>query len=94
MKLHRIGSGGLLPDLTVLIEVSPQDSALRLGRRDAAGTDRIGGREAAYHAAVSAAFVRFAQAEPQRFARIDGNGPVEQSHALILAALSPLLESA
>ena len=94
MTLHRIGSGGLLPDLTVLIEVSPQEAALRLGRRDSAGTDRIGGREAAYHDAVAAAFVRFAEAEPARFARIDGNGPVEQSHALIMAAVSPLLEGA
>lgn len=91
LDLHRIGSGGLLPDLTLLIEVSPEEAAQRLARRDGDATDRIGGRGADYHARVGAAFARFAEAEPKRFARIDGNGSAETTHGLILAALEPLL---
>ncbi len=94
MTLHRIGSGGLLPDLTILIEVSPEETAARLARRDPDGTDRIGGRDAAYHAKVAAAFARFAEAEPQRFARISSNGTAAQTHDLILEALAPLLVAA
>lgn len=89
--LHAIGSEGLLPDLTLLFEVSPEISATRLARRDVDGTDRIGGREAAYHARVADAFARFADAEPSRFARIDGNGTPEETSALAMAALEPLL---
>lgn len=89
--LHAIGSEGLLPDVTVLIEVSPEVSEARVARRDVAGSDRIGGREAAYHARVNAAFVRFSEEEPARFLRIDGNGSAEATLALALKALDPLL---
>jgi DNA polymerase-3 subunit delta' len=70
VALHRIGSGGLLPDLTLLIEIPPETAARRLARRDAGASDAIGGRDAEYHAQVAAAFARLAQAEPARFARI------------------------
>jgi len=87
LDLHRIGSGGLLPDLTVLLEVAPEAAAARLASRDGDQADRIGGRGADYHARVGAAFARLAQAEPARFVRIDGNGSAKATHALILAAL-------
>ena len=91
LDLHRIGRGGLLPDLTLLIEVSPEIVTQRLAARDGDQADRIGGRDASYHAAVAAAFRRFAEAEPARFARIDGNGTAEAVHAAVLAGLEPLL---
>lgn len=90
LDLHRIGSGGLLPDLTVLIEVSPELVSQRLAARDGDQSDRIGGRGAAYHAAVAAAFHRFANAEPHRFARIAGDGPAEAVHEAIMAAIAEL----
>ena len=94
VELHRIGSQGLLPDLTLLIEVSPQVAAARLERRDGGAADRIGGRDPAYHAAVAAAFARIAAAEPARFARIDGDRSAPSVHAAISSALSPLLDPA
>jgi dTMP kinase len=87
VELHRIGSQGLLPDLTLLVEVSPDEAARRLHLRDQGQADRIGGRGADYHARVSAAFAAFAEAEPARFARIDGNGDPQATHAAVLAAL-------
>lgn len=90
LDLHRIGSGGLLPDLTVLIEVSPELVSRRLAARDGDQADRIGGRGAAYHAAVAAAFSRFADAEPRRFARIAGDGPADAVHETIMAAIAAL----
>jgi len=91
LDLHRIGSAGLLPDLTLLIEVAPEIVTQRLTARDGDQADRIGGRNASYHAAVGAAFRRFAEAEPARFARIDGNGTAEAVHAAVMAGLEPLL---
>lgn len=91
LNLHQIGSGGLLPDLTLLIEVTPAIVAQRLALRDGDQTDRIGGRDASYHAAVANAFSRFADAEPRRFARIDGDGSAEEVHAAVLTSLEPLL---
>ena len=62
-------------------------------KRDGGEADRIGGRGAAYHAAVAGAFVCFAEAEPERFARIDGDESAEAVHAAVLAALARLLDS-
>lgn len=92
MALHRIGSESLLPDLTLLIDVCPDEVERRLKIRDASGTDRIGGKNSTYHAAVTAAFDLFACAEPERIKRIDGNGTTEETHAQIMEALKPLLE--
>ncbi len=92
-ELHRIGSGGLLPDVTLLIEVSPEVARQRAAARDVDGADRIGGRDEEFHAKVAAAFHRFAEAEPVRFARIDGNGDADSVHQAIMAALEPALAS-
>ena len=89
--LHQIGSEGLLPDLTLLFEVPPQITAARLAARDADGADRIGGRPAAYHARVADAFAQFAEAEPARFARIDGAGEPQAIHAVVMTAVGALL---
>ena len=94
LTLHAIGSESLLPDLTLLIEVAPETAATRLARRDGDFTDRIGGRDAGYHARVAAAFAEFAEQEPARFARIDSNGSREATHAGIMAAIAPLLARA
>lgn len=94
LALHRIGSGGLLPDITLLIEAPPRTVEARLARRDGGESDAIGGRAAAYHLQVSAAFRRLAEAEPNRFACIDSAGAPEQTHALIVRALAPLLDAA
>ncbi len=93
LALHAIGSQGFVPDLTVLIEVSPAVAAARLAQRDAAGSDRIGGRSVEYHAGVAAAFARIAVAEPKRFVRIDGDGSAESIHGSILSAVTPLLSA-
>lgn len=85
--LHRIGSSGLLPGLTLLITVSPEIAALRLALRDGDAGDAIGSRPVEYHARVAAAFARLAADEPDRFAVIDGDGTPEATHALAMQAI-------
>ena len=92
LTLHRIGSGGLRPDLTLLIEVAPEVAAARLAARDVEGPDRIGGRSTQYHARVAAAFAAIAARDPAGFARIDGNAGPQETHAHIMQALA-LLEA-
>lgn len=88
--LHDIGTGGLLPDLTILVTVSPQVASERLNERDHGASDRIGGRPAEYHAKVAAAFAAFAQEEAERFAVLDGDGTPEETHALVMEAIEHL----
>jgi dTMP kinase len=94
LALHRIGSGGLLPDLTLLLHCPADATTTRLAARDAAGSDRIGGRGAAYHALVARRFEQLATAEPGRFVRIDGEGTPEAVHARVLHAVHALLAGA
>src|SRR3546814_6349677 len=44
VALHQIGSHGLRPDLTLLIEVDEQTALRRIAARDGEGADAIGGR--------------------------------------------------
>lgn len=91
LDLHRIGSGGLLPDLTVVIALEPDLASQRLQLRDKGASDAIGGRDARYHHAVNAAFLEFAAHEPGRFATVDGAGTIEDVHARVWQCVEPLL---
>lgn len=92
MELHRIGSGGLLPDVTLLMEAPASVVASRLVERDRGQADAIGGRDAAYHARVAESFARMATDAPLRFVRIDGIGTPEEIHGRVIAALRRLPE--
>jgi dTMP kinase len=94
VALHQIGSAGLLPDLTLLLEVPAEVSAARLARRDAETSDAIGGRSAQYHARVADRFAELARQEPGRFRKIKADGTVEETHRLILEAIAPLIGDA
>lgn len=87
MAIHRIGTGGFMPDLTLLVEVDPATVAVRLAMRDADGSDRIGGRNAEFHAKVARRFAAIADAEPDRVARIDGNGSAQAVHAAVMLSV-------
>lgn len=89
--LHRFGSAGLRPDLTVLIEIAPERAAQRLFERDQGEADAIEGRGDAYHAQVAASFRRLAEADPEGFAIIDGNGSAEDVNACVLAVIADRL---
>lgn len=90
-SLHAFGSGGLRPDLTVLLEVGEDQVAGRLAARDGALSDAIGGRGQDYHRAVAATFRRLAEADPEGFAVVAGEGAPGDVHARVLAAVEPLL---
>ena len=90
-RLHEIGSGGLLPDRTLLLRLDPAAAAARTQVRDMAGADRFGARDAAYHARIAEAFDALAEAEPERFRTIDAAGNAEEVTARLMAALEDLL---
>ncbi len=93
LALHEIGTGGLLPDLTVLIEVSSEIAIARTAQRDGDDSDRIGGRDAVYHEAVVGAFRALANADPKRFSRIGGDGTRQETQAQILDAVMSRLSA-
>lgn len=91
LMLHKIGSAGLLPDRTLVLSLPLGESSERANLRDDGTADRIGGRQADFHRAVSEAFKRFAAQEPERFRTIAAHGSVDDVHARLLEALSDML---
>ncbi|MDJ0977742.1 MAG: dTMP kinase [Erythrobacter sp.] len=86
-RLHAFGSDGIRPDLTLLIVTDSEVARTRLLDRDGDTSDAIGGRSAAYHDQVAAAFQALAKADPDGFAVIDGEGSALEVQARIAAAV-------
>lgn len=93
LDLHQFGSGGLRPDLTVLLEVDADRLGQRLIKRDGGKADAIGGRSAAYHHKVASRFSVLAQANPKGFACVDGSGEPDAVHDAVMSAIAPLFEA-
>lgn len=88
-ELHRIGSRGFLPDRTLLLELPASEASERLGLRG--GADRMEAKGDSYHQRVVAAFAGLAEAEPDRYRRIDASGSAEEVTERLLGALDDLL---
>lgn len=91
LALHHIGSAGFLPDRTFFLTLPEAEAQQRAWSRDGDAADRIGGRDAAFHASVANAFTRFAAEEPGRIHSIDASGDPEAVTSRLMAALSDLV---
>jgi len=81
---------GLLPDLTILLDL---DETLARGRLDADNKrfDRLEAEKNEFHARVRAAFLELAAAEPARFLVVDATAPVDTIAETIRARVATLL---
>ena len=69
-EVNNFAVNGLRPDLTVLLDVSPETSRARLAERQAA-PDRIEREHDSFHVKVRDGFLDLAQKEPERFVVIN-----------------------
>jgi len=83
--LNRLATGGIVPDLTVLLDV-PVDTGLRRARGDTAG-DRIEREPVEFHKRVRTGFQTIAAAERERVRLLDGLRP-QGELALEIAVLA------
>lgn len=90
-RLNDFATGGLKPDLTILLDVPPDVGRRRLALRSAAtaiGEDRIERAGAEFHRRLREGFLELARGEPGRFAVIDSSGAREEVSRLILEAVN------
>jgi dTMP kinase len=80
-------TGGLVPDLTVLLDVDVAVARERLGHR----IDRIEGAGAAFHERVRRGYLELAAADPDRWLVIDAAGSVDEVGARVDAAVDAWL---
>jgi dTMP kinase len=91
MALHRVGSGGLLPDRTLLLEIPVEEGQARAAQRSDSAPDRMGSKSDDYYAQVARRFSELAKGEPNRFCAINAMGSIEQVTDRLLTALKDLL---
>ena len=81
---------GLVPDQTILLDVPPDVSRMRLAARQAATAthgDRIEAAGEMFHRRLREGFMELARLEPERFSVIDATGSVADVSAAVKAAL-------
>jgi dTMP kinase len=86
--VNRFATGGLLPDLVVLLDLDPAAGLRRRGGE----LDRIEAQDLAFHRRVRQAFCDLAATDPGRFAVVDAAAPVPEVAARVQAAVLALLE--
>ena len=80
--INRWATGGLVPDLTILLELDPAAAAARAGE-----ADRFEDEGLALQREVGAAYERLAAADPSRWRRVNADRPPEEIHADVVAAV-------
>jgi dTMP kinase len=98
-EIVQLATEGLKPDLTVLFDVSIEESTTRTTRRSTGRSSSKGGRDrldiehADFHSRVREAYLQIACAEPERVKVIDASGPVEQTQEQLKEVVVGFLRS-
>jgi dTMP kinase len=91
-EVNRMATGGLQPDLTLLLVADPALGRARQSGRGAA--DRMERLPEEFFAAVAAEYERLADAEPERVRRLDAGQPATAVLEAAMQTLAPLLKAA
>jgi dTMP kinase len=86
-RLSRWATRELLPDLTVVLDVTPGVGRARRGEVH----DRLESEPDTFHAAVRQGFLDLAARDPQRYLVVDATGSAEQIHRAVRERVSLLL---
>lgn len=86
-EVGRVAVGGVMPDLTVVLDLPAPEAARRL----TGDLDRMEQQGEAFHARVREGFLAEAARQPGRITVVDASGPIEAVQAEIRAAAGPLL---
>jgi dTMP kinase len=88
-----LATGGLMPDLTLLFDLSVAESAVRTRRRVASKTtDRLDIEDAEFHTRVRNAYLEIARAKPDRFRVIDARNSTRETHKMVMDIVLPFLK--
>ena len=96
-ELNNIATGGLEPDLTILLDLDPAVAASRLESRIAGtakkgGADRFDREGRDFHCRVREGYLRLVQAQPGRIRLIDSTGEPDTVQDRVLSEVRSLLD--
>jgi len=93
-QLNDFATEGIVPDLTILLDVPPDVSRERISKRmasTATAGDRIEAAGELFHRRLRDGFLELARAEPSRFVVINGTQSVDAVREKVLAAVGRLV---
>ncbi len=93
-RINSFAADGLVPDKTILLNVSPEVSAMRMRAREAATNtvaDRMEKAGDGFHDRLRRGFMELAAAEPERFRIISADGGVEEVGEAVWNSIQPML---
>jgi len=76
-RINDFATGGLVPDLTLLIDIPAAEGLARAASRAAGAKDTIEREPLAFHERLRAGYLAVAESEPCRITVIDGTPPTE-----------------
>jgi dTMP kinase len=76
----------LVPDLTVVVDISAQEGRRRRGEVH----DRLESEQDDFHEAIRQHFLSMAQGNPERYLTVDGTEAAEQIHAAVMKRLESM----
>jgi dTMP kinase len=91
-RVSRWATGGIVPDLTIVLDLPPAEGLGRVGRRGVA--DRLEGESLEFHERVRQAFRNYAEADPRHYLIVDAMQPVEAIAEQVKLAVDQLLHAA
>ncbi|MEV1070532.1 dTMP kinase [Micromonospora parva] len=83
-------TGGLKPDLVVLLDVEPHTGLSRVAS-PSTGIDRLRAESIAFHERVRYAFLDLAAADPKRYLVLDASRPVDEISKLVARRVEEML---
>lgn len=94
-ELNRLATGGVRPDLTVLVdcpvEVGLERAMARINGSQGAREERFELESLQFHQRVREGYLKLAKQEPDRFIVVNGAGSIGETEAAIFATLLPKL---
>lgn len=89
-----LATGGLKPDMTLIFDLTVDESQRRAAHRTHKGRDmdRLDAEDAAFHTRVRDAYLKIAHAEPERIRIIDASGSVQETQSQVMRLVMPLIE--
>ena len=93
-RINAFATGNLLPDLTILLDVTPEVASTRMRAREAmtsTSADRIELAGNAFHARLREGFLTMQKEEPNRIKLVDASGTPEEVEDSIWKLIAPIL---
>lgn len=89
MEIDRVATGGLKPDITILLDI---DTMTGLRRASKKGVDRIERKAVAYHRRVRAGYLALARQEPRRIKVIKVSDRIDRTQDSVRSEVDSVIQ--